>query len=201
MTDGDVFTRVRPWSPRLFLLAAVGAAAFAANNALTAYAGTSYPLVGTIVAPAAFALGVVGLLGLSADLVPTGGPLARVARGVAVLPVVTWLLLIVGGTAEYVGLLSGESGLAPVLSIATIGLMVLTYLLFGVTTLRTDVPPTAVGVLMLLEAAAFLLVVSRLVPPVAIDVLHTGVHLGIGGLLVSLGTDPAGTDVPADSTA
>lgn len=79
--------------------------------------------------------------------------------------------------------------------------MILTYLLFGATTLRTDVLPTAVGVLMLLEVAAFLLVATRLVPPFTIDLLHTGVNLGIGGLLATRGTDRAGTDVPADSTA
>ncbi|MFC7229221.1 hypothetical protein N0B31_17610 [Salinirubellus salinus] len=201
MTAGSAFARLRPWSPRLFLLAGVGAFAFAIDNALTAFTGTSYPLVGILVAPAAFLLAVVGLLGLSADLVGPGGTLARVARGIALLPVVTWTLIIVGGTAEYAGLLSGAGGLPPLLSLVTIVLMILTYLLFGATTLRTDVLPTAVGVLMLLEVAAFLLVATRLVPPYAIDLLHTGINLGIGGLLVSLGTDRAGTDVPADSTA
>jgi hypothetical protein len=201
VTDGGVFTRLRPWSPRLFLVAGVGAFAFAINNALTAYTGTSYPLVGVVVAPAAFLLAVLGLLGLSTDLVGTGGTLARVARGVAVLPALTWTLIIVGGAAEYAGLLSGAGGLPPLLSLVTIVLMILTYLLFGVTTLRTDVLPTAVGVLMLLEVVAFLLVATRLVPPYAIDLLHTGINLGIGGLLASQGADRAGTDVPADSAA
>jgi len=200
VTDG-VFARLRPWSPRLFLAAGVGAFVFAIDNALGTYAGTSYPVVSEVVAPVGFFLGVLGLLGLSADLVPSGGTLARLARGVGVLPALTWSALIVGGIAETTGLIA-EGGVLPrAFGLVTIVLMILTFVLFGATTLRTDVFSPVVGVLMLLEAIAFLFVVSRLVPVWAIDVLHTGVHLGLGGLLLSQGTQRGTADTPADSAA
>lgn len=214
MSDGDIFARLRPWSPYLFFAAAVGAFAFAVANGLRTYAGTSYPIVNEVIAPVGFMLGVLGLLGLSADLVPTGGTLARVSRWVAFVPVVTWTVLIVAGIAETAGAIPDGGVLPMAVPLVTIATMTLAFVLFGATTLRTAVYPTVAGVLMLLEAVAFVLVIGRLIPPVAIDTLHTVVYLGLGWVATTYGAartraeEPAGdatdtTDSPdtADSTA
>lgn len=181
-------------SSTLFLAAGALMVAFAANTGLETFTGTSYPIVQNTVGPAGFLLGVLGLLGLYPVLADRTPTLARVAAAVALVPAAGWSIIVVGSVGETAGLLPGLAGPLAVIPILAIGGTVLTYTLFGVTTLRAGVYPSVLGVLMLVPAAMFAMLLSGVGTAFIVDVGHVVGHLGVGIVLWTAGvpTDTAG---------
>lgn len=200
-TDDSVLTQIQPWSPKLFLVTALTAIVFGVDNFLKTFEGTSFPVIGEVIVPAGFLLGVIGLLGLYPPLADQGSRLARAAAAVAVIPVIGWTLLVIGGVGEEVGLLP-QGGVLPIaVPMTVIITMLVTYLLFGLTTLRTEVYPRSIGLFMLLESANYVVLLSGALPPYVIDAGHAVAYLGLGITLLANGFPTDRSEPAVDSTA
>lgn len=200
-TDDGVLTQIQPWSPKLFIVTAVVSIVFGVDNFRRTFEGTSVPVIEEVIVPAGFLLGVVGLLGLYPPFVDRGSRLARAAAGVAVIPAIGWTLLVVGGIGEVAGLLPQGGVLPLAVPMTVIITMVLTYLLFGLATLRTEVYPRSIGLFMLLESANYLVLLSGALPPYVIDAGHAVAYLGLGMTLLANGFPSDSPEPAVDSTA
>jgi hypothetical protein len=152
--------------------------------------------------PAGYLLAVVGLLGLYPALAERTPRLARAAAGVAVVPVVGWLVILAVTVGEVVGAVPAGVGALPggVLGVHLASLL-LTYVLFGVAELRADVHPRSVGGLLLVAPAVWLamLVGAAVAPDAAVGPFLVGatqalVHVGLGATLRSA---QVGEETPA----
>ena len=185
-------------SPTLFVVAGALLVAFAANTALETFSGTSYPPIQGLVGPVGFLLGVVGLFGLYPALADETPALARLAALVAAIPAVGWILIIVRSILRHVlGVADLPEALAAV-PLVVIASMIPTFALFGVACLRAGVHSRAVGVLLLVPAAMFLLLVTNAAPHVLIDAGHVVGYLGTGVLLWSEGVPDDRAESVAD---
>lgn len=178
----------------LFLVAGMAMIVFAANTYLKTFAGTSSPVIQGVIGPSGFLVGVVGLFGLYPRLADRTRMLARGAAGIALIAAVGWVVIIVNGIGETLGVLSQPSGPLAVIPLVVIGTMILGYGLFGATTLYTGAHSWLVGALLGLESAMFLVLILDLAPYLLlIDIGHIVAYLGIA---ITLWT----TDVPSDNT-
>jgi len=186
----------------LFFVAGMFAIVFGANTYLMTFEGTSYEIIGSVIGPAGFLLGVVGLFGLYPDLADRSPKLARGAAGFAVIPAVGWFIIIVGGIGETLGVLSEPSGPLQIIPPVTIVTMILGFGLFGATILYTRAHSWIIGGLVLLESAMFLVLLLGFAPYfVMIDIGHIVAYLGIG-IALRITDSPSGSTEPAtDSTA
>lgn len=184
-----------------FLIAGGLATVFAVNTGLKTFVGTSYPVVQDVVGPLGFLLGVVGLFGLYPTLADRTPTLARIAAVVAVVPAVGYFAILVMGVGTTVGVLSYPTGPLAVIPVVVIVTMVVAFGLFGITSLRAGVRSRVVGVLLLVEAAMFLLLILNVVPFVLIDVGHVLSFLGVGVTLRTEGGPSERTDPTADADA
>ncbi len=186
----------------IFLVAGMLAIVFGANTYLMTFEGTSYSIIGSVIGPAGFLLGVVGLFGLYPGLADRRPTLARGAAGIAAIPVVTWSIIIVTGIGEALGVLSEPSGLARLIPPVTIVTMILAFGLFGAAILYTGTHSRIIGGLVLLESAMFLVLILDLAPYfVMIDIGHVVALLGIGMTLRITHSSSGSTDPAPDSTA
>lgn len=181
-------------APAFFLVAGVVMIVFAANTYLKTFAGTSYPVVQNIIAPFGFLTGVVGLFGLYSGLADRAPKLARGAAGIALITTVGWVVLILAGIGETMGVFSRPTGPLAIIPLVVIVTMILAFGLFGATTLYTRGHSWIIGGLLLLESAMFLVLILDLAPSLLlIDLGHILAYLGIG---ITLWT----TDIPSGST-
>lgn len=145
-------------SPALFLAAGGLITGHAALRGVEAFTGIDPPP--DVFGPAGNLLALLGLVGLYPALVDRNQWLARAAAGVAVVPLVGWVVLTawtVGGAA---GAVSPHSEVLPgafyAIHMATV---ILTYGLFGAASLRTDAYPRTLGVLLFGPPVMFVVMV------------------------------------------
>lgn len=187
-------------SPTLFLLGGLLMVAFVTNTYLTTFTGSGYPVLHDVVGPAGFAIGTLGLFGLYPALAERMPRLARIAAAVAILPAIGWTIIVLGGVATTTGLLPADTSPPVVIPIGTIATTLLAFLLFGITTLRADTHSRLVGILLLVPAAMFVLLMVRLAPPFVIDSGHLVGILGTGIALRASGTPAERGDPSLDAT-
>lgn len=145
---------VERWSAAAFLL---GGVIFAADTVLVAsglVSGTEPPLtLGQAFVGASWTAAFVGLLGLYPGLADRSRWLVRAGAVFAVIGAVTMAAMAATSFGYYSGVLpGGESGLSEVVMYFLPGVLigcVLGFVSFGVASLRTDVYPRSVGVLLL----------------------------------------------------
>ena len=172
---------------------------FAVNTSLRTFVGTSFPPVQGLIGPAGFFFGVVGLLGLYPALADRTTRVARVAMVVALIPAVGWPALILRGIATQVmGMNSPE--VLSVLPMMVIASMFLSFALFGIASLHASVHSWIVGVLLLVPATGFLLLITNAAPHFIIDIGHAVGYLGIGFTLRSTGFSTESKEPVADAT-
>lgn len=173
---------------------------FAANTALGTFVGTSFPPVQGLVGPAGFLLGVVGLFGLYPALADRTPWLARVAAAAAAISALGWLVIVTRNVAEHiVGITTLPEALGIAGLIAAVS-MIPTFALFGVASLRAGVHARAVGVLLLVPATAFLLLLANAAPDVLVDAGHVVGYLGVGIALRGSGGPSDSAEPLADAT-
>lgn len=204
----DLFEPLDGKSPTLYLAAGALLAVFATSTGARVFADANVEVVHSVLGPAGFFVGLVGLFGLYPALASDSPRLARVAAAVAALPLVGWFVIAAAGVGSAAGVLPGASAILPgsVLMLVFPATM-LAYLLFAATSLRVGVPSRSVGVLLLAPAATFLLLIVGVaaLPPVewfefVIDGGHAVGHLAIGAALRIDGTPGDHADPAADAT-
>lgn len=203
MTDTNgVFGSLEEKSSMLFLVAGGLLAVFAVNTGLETFAGTFYPAIQSIVGPAGFFLGVVGLLGLYPALADRTSTIPHIAAVVAGVASVCWFVIVVGGLGEFGGVFpSSEEILPGMFFIAVFVFTILSYLIFGLVSFRTGVQSRTISSLLFGPAAMFLLLVVGAAPAFVIDIGHVLFHLGIGLTLRAGGIPTDRTQPTPDSTA
>lgn len=203
MTDRNaVVDLLEGRAPALFLVAGMAMIVFGTNTYLKTFAGTSYPVVQLVIAPAGFLTGVLGLFGLYSALADRAPRLARVAAGTVLITTAGWVVIIVTGIGGVLGVLSQPTGPLAVVPLVVIVTMILGFGLFGATILHTGSYPWLVGALLLLESAMFLVLILDLAPYLLlIDVGHVVAFLGTGGTLWRAGAQSASAEPAPDSPA
>lgn len=192
-------------SHMLYLAAGMILILFPTNTALKTFTGTSYPVVGEIIAPAGFLIGVLGLLGLYPSIAEQTPRLARAAAVLAALLAADWGLIILKNAAIMADLIPEIGALTAVTGLFAVSTMILSYALFGVAGVRTGVYQPWVHRLMLLEAAVMIHVFIILFAPISIplyliEIGHVITHLGIGITLYSAGLPSDGMEPTPDAT-
>lgn len=195
-------------SPTLFLVAGGLLAVFAANTGARVFAGMGYPPVHSILGPAGFFVGLVGLFGLYPTLADGSPWLARVVAVVAAIPLVGWFVITVFGIGSSAGVLPDVSVVLPgALVIVVFLTTMLAYVLFGVTSLRAGVYSRTVGLVLLVPAIPFLtlIVAVQALGPVewaefVIDSGHALAHLAVGFALRTQGIPTECEEPAADAT-
>ncbi|WP_440988383.1 hypothetical protein [Haloarchaeobius baliensis] len=200
MTESEgAFTWLEGRSSTLFLVGGGLLVVFAANTVLRTFVGKSFPPVQGLIGPAGFCFGVVGLLGLYSALSDRTPPEASVGAVVAVISAIGWPMVTVHGIAtEVIGMDLPE--VLGALPLVVIGSTFLAFATFGVATLRADVHARSVGVLLLIPAAGFLLLLTNAAPHFVIDTGHAVGYLGVGVTLRSTGIPTESSDPVADAT-
>lgn len=172
---------IEQWGPTLFLVGGGLLAGHAAMSGVHAFTDVTTP-------PDAFVttghlVALVGLLGLYPVLAGRTRRLARAAGGVAAVALASWFVMTVTRFLELAGVVSSLGDALPeAFFLVVLASTILTYVLFGVATLRVDSSRT-VGLLVLVPGAltAVLVVDSALTGVSALD----GVFIG-GGLALSM---------------
>lgn len=152
----DRLAMLEPWSSTLFLVAGALFLIAAANNSLQividgydpATISVPFLLVGLV---AAF----VGISGLYSRLRQRSPKLAGLSLGVIALAFVGVIVLLIWAIANYSGLASEP---APPLALGTLALMILGFVLAGITVIQTETYPGRVGILLVIEAIALVFV-------------------------------------------
>lgn len=189
MTDDTSFlTPLEAKSPTMFLLAGGLLVVFAANTGARTLADGGVPAIHSIVGPAGFFVGLVGLLGLYPGIADDGAILSRLAGIVAAIPLVGWFVITVWGIGTAVGVLPGMSVVFPGPAVIVVFLTtMLAYILFSVACLRSRTHAQSVGLAVLAPAIPFLtlILVVQALPPVewgefVIDSGHALAYLAVG---------------------
>lgn len=152
----DRMASVEPWSSTLFLVAGALFLIAAANNSLQIFIdgydpaaiSVSFLLIGLV---AAF----VGISGLYPRLRKRSPTLAGLGLGVIVLALVGVIVLLIWAIANYSGIASEP---APPVVLGTLAMMIVGFVLAGITVLRTEAYPRFVGLLLITEAVALIFV-------------------------------------------
>lgn len=206
--------RLERWRTTAFLVAGVWLLAFVSYNGLQVVTDVEQSsFVNTLTTAPALFLGHLGLLGFHRELRERVPRNARAGAVVAVLAATSALALLTAALVQAL-LLGGPPAdggptvLMMVGFLTWLAMMVLTalsYVLFGVASLRTDVHATAVGVVLLGPAAVFAV---NLLSPVAvgtsrpmwvvfvISAMQAGAHLAVG-LVLRTGVGSTGPTEPA----
>lgn len=198
MEDGGEMTRLESlerWSAPAFLVAGALFTGFAVRNGIIAFgSGFSEQVTAALylvfVVPAELAA-YMGLLGLHARLSDSA---PRLAGGGAVLVGVAAVAVLgFGGAASTALLGSGPPeppAIAGLLFLVTILTTILGFVLFGVASLRADVPSRRLGLVLLVPPTTYFLMMAGTVvgytPEWSTFVLSAGqaaAHLGIGVVL------------------
>lgn len=186
------------WSPTLFLIGGALVVGHAAVRGIEAFTDLAPPP--DVFGPPGYLLALAGLLGLYPALVARTPRLVRVAAGVATVPLAGWAVLTAGTLAEALGLLTLAAVLPGAVYVVHLTILILTYTLFAVATLRAGVHTRGLGLLLLvpplLMGALLVGAVTMANPVVGAFVIGSGqaaVHLAIGGILR--------TRAPSDSLA
>ena len=172
---------IERWSPTLFLVGGallVGHAAMSGIHAFTEGATPPDVFVTT-----GHLVALVGLLGLYPEIITRTPRVARAGGAVAVVALVSWFVMTVTRFFELAGVISSLGDALPEpFFIVVLASTILTYVLFGIATIRVDSSWT-VGLLVLAPGAltAALVIDSALTGVTDLD----GVFIG-GGLALSM---------------
>lgn len=173
---------VEQWSPTLFLIGGTLLVGHAAVQGIDAFTDLSPPpdvfvTVGHLIA-------LLGLVGLYPVLADRTSVTARAAAVVAVVPLVGWTVMTSVKLLAVGGLVSSLTDTLPgPIIMLVVGSTILTYVLFGVATLRVGEGSRSVGLLVLSPAA--LIVVLLADAAVTGASAADGVFIG-GGLALSM---------------
>lgn len=151
-------------SPGLFLLGGVLLVGYATFNGIDAFTTHAYPAVENVFGPAGFTLGFFGLLGLYPRLVEGNPRLARLGAVSAGLGAAGFAVIIAANVGRIFGIAADNPPAWAGIFFAMIAIgMLLSYLLFGVSTLLADGYPRRFGLLLFgpLVVFGFMLASSR----------------------------------------
>lgn len=126
---------------------------YTAFNVVAAATGTEYGTVETILGPGGFALGFLGLLGLYPALADRSPKLARAGAACVTLGAVGFSTISLHGVTQLAGT-EEPAWFAVSTGLAALG-MLPGYVAFGVATLRTGVRSQRLGLLLLVPAVVF----------------------------------------------
>jgi hypothetical protein len=206
LSNTAVRVSLERWSQTLFLVAGVLVAGHATLLGVQAFTEMVTPP--DLFAPLGHLVALVGLFGLYPMLADRTPTLARAAAAVAAVPAVGWLVVFVGQVGELAGVLSPPTGVLPgVVFPVVIVSTILTYVLFGVTSLRAGIRSRTVARRLLIPAGLFGGLIASIVVAGASALVG---FLFTGGLVVaylaisqSLRLEAAPTDgeTPADAAA
>jgi hypothetical protein len=191
---------VERWSPTLFLIGGGLLVGHAAMLGVQAFSTLTTPP--DLFGPAGHLIALVGLFGLYPMLRDRTPIVARTAGSVAVVGVGCWTVLTVVRALAVAGLLTSASTVLPNAFFPVVfASTILTYVLFGVATLRVDSEARLVGGLLLAPAA--LLVGALVVSAVSGVTAAEGVGIGAGLALsvVALGYTLRTWDRPTSPAA
>lgn len=185
MTDTDrLLESLEQRRSTVFLLAGVLLLIFAANTSARTFFGQSWQIAQSLIAPAGFLAGALGLLSLIPGLASQNARIARVAGFISGLTAVYWLIIMMGSLGDIVGPLPRSEAVFPMVFFLGVYIAtILVYIVVGVASLYAGVHSKIVGLLVLGPAVMFLLLMARVAPPFAIDLGHALFHLGIGSVL------------------
>lgn len=190
---------VEEWSPVLFLVGGGLLVGHAAMSAVHAFTTVSTPP--DIFVTTGHFVALVGLLGLYPVLATGTRRLARVAGVAGTVALVSWFVMTVTRFLELAGLVSSLGDALPEpFFLVVLASTILTYLSFGVATLRVDSSWT-VGLLVLAPglATAALVVDSALTGVSALDGVFVGAGLALS--MLALGYRLRTWDRPTDHVA
>lgn len=186
MTSNDtaLWGSLEDWMPRLFVVAGVLSLVAAANYGVAelfdSVSFNSWVGLSVLLARVASLLGVAGL---TVGLLDRRGRLGMVSRVVVVLALLSTAGLLTTAVLSNLGV---ETSLQAVFGLGTVALSIVTYLLFGIAILRTDVHGRLVGGLLLGAAVALLFgLFGRAALP--IGVVGTVAELGLVLTHVAIG--------------
>lgn len=195
-TRGHPFER---WSPSLFLVGGGLMVGHAAMLGVQAFSNLTPPP--DVFGPTGHLVALLGLLGLYPTLADRSPRVGRVAMAVAAVALLGWAMMSVVRFLSVAGIISSQSD---VLSGGFYMLMfastILTYALFGVTTVRIDDKSRVVGLLVLVPAVLILvaLVNSAITGVTAVEGLVIGGGLALS--MLALGYTLRTWDRPTDRT-
>lgn len=160
---GDTHTvrweSIERWSPTLFLIGGVLLVGHAVMLGIDAFSSLSTPP--DLFGPSGHLMALLGLFGLYPMLTDRTPAVTRIAGGVALLGIGSWAVLTVTRLLTVAGLVSSVSEMLPPAFFGLVFLAtIITYVLFGIATIRAD--GEAGFVSGLLFAPAALLVVALL---------------------------------------
>lgn len=188
------------WSPTLFLVGGGLVVGHAAVRGIEAFTATAPPP--DVFGPPGYLLALLGVLGLYPALVERTPRVARLAAVVALVPLVGWVGLsaVSFAAAAGVSVVQAPEGLGGLFVAHIVG-VVLTYVLFGLASLRAGVHSRSIGLLLLMPPVLMggMLAGAAVMGYSAIGAFVIGgaqalVHLTIGGVLRG---NPTETQAPA----
>lgn len=173
---------IERWSSTLFLIGGGLLVGHAVLLSVQAFTRLSTPQ--DVFGPIGHLIALAGVLGLYPTLVRRMSRVARVAGTVAVVALMSWTVMTVMRFLALAGIFSSVSDVLPsVFFIFLFASTILTYILFGVATVRADDSPRNVGLLLLTPAV--LLVVALVKSALSGVTDLDGIVIG-GGLALSM---------------
>jgi hypothetical protein len=191
------------WSATAFL---IGGILIAINAAIVATGIVTSSeqvivLLGETVNAAGWAAALVGLLGLYPGAADRSRWLARIGAVCAAIGVVVFTVLSVLSFVYYLELVEGTlQSLVPLILPGVIIGSVLAFLSFSIISLRTDVHPRSVGILLLLPALIVVVNIGSAIAGMDSSTFLLGIVSGLALVMLAIGyqlrTDPGPTDHP-----
>lgn len=143
---------VEQWSPTLFLVGGGLMVGHAALLGVQAFTNLSTPP--DVFGPTGHLVALLGLVGLYPVLAARTPTVARIAGAVTAVTLLSWFVMTVTRLLAIVGLVSAVSDVLPgVFFMLMFVSTILTYVLFGIATVRIDDGSRIVGILVLTPAA------------------------------------------------
>lgn len=145
-------------------------------------------LLGETFNAAGWAFALLGLLGVYSGLAGRTGVMARIGAGCAVIGVVVFTLLSGLSLAFYAEIISGDiQSLVPLILPGTILGAIVSFLVLGVATLRTDVHPRSLGYLLLALPLLVIASIIRGAVGLGSPVYLLGIVSGMALVMITIG--------------
>lgn len=191
---------VEQWSPTLFLVGGGLVITHATVQGIEAFTAMTTPP--DVFVTTGHLVALVGLLGLYPVLVDRTPRLARVAGAVATVPLAGWVVMTGTKVLTVAGVVSSISDALPgaVVMLVLVS-TTLTYVLFGVATLRVGGESRPVGLLVLAPAALFVVLLVAYAVMVMSASLGVIIGGGFGLSMLALGYRLRSWDRPTEHTA
>lgn len=191
---------VEQWSPTLFLIGGGLMVGHAALLGVQAFSNLSTPP--DVFGPTGHLVALLGLVGLYPVLATRTPIVARISGAVTAVALVSWFVMTVTRVLAIAGIVSAVSDVLPgIFFLLVFASTILTYVLFGVATLRIDDGSRIVGLLVLTPAAliTIVLVDSAITGVTALDGVVIGSGLALS--MLTVGYTLRTWDRPTDNAA